>query len=195
MGSSSSRFGTAFFFYAHLSEDYLFSGAPTTHSCSIHALLQICNWLLRHGLAPLSCLQPQDSGFHMIHSTDEGFCAGAPHFWIYWHFLADVVLFQISPAILTLFSPIFISQTDPICSLISFIFLFLFYWSIYMPSLNCLNIVIMIHLKSLSKIFSRSFLLGVIVLGWAALQGDILSWFLMLFYFCAEFCESEIFLT
>lgn len=86
MGSSFSRSGTAFFFYAHLSEDYLFSGAPTTHSCSIHALFQICNWLLRRGLAPLHCLQPQDSGFHMIHSTDEGFLSGAPHLWIYWHF-------------------------------------------------------------------------------------------------------------
>lgn len=37
-----------------------------------------------------------------------------------------------------------------------------------MSSLNCLNIVIMMYLKSLSKISSRSFLLGVIVIGWAA---------------------------
>lgn len=34
-----------------------------------------------------------------------------------------------------------------------------------MSSLNCLNIVIMMYLKSLSKISSRSFLLGVIVIG------------------------------
>lgn len=61
-----------------------------------------------------------------------------------------------------------------------------------MSSLNCLNIVIIIHLKSLSKISSMSFLLGVIVIGSAAFQGDILSWFLILFYFCAEICESEI---
>lgn len=93
-----------------------------------------------------------------------GFPLRCPHLWVYWHFLANVV-FQISPAILTLFNPIFISQTDPIYSLISFIFLYLFYWSIFMSSLNCLNRVIIIHLKSLSKISSMSFLLGVIVIG------------------------------
>lgn len=192
MGSSFSRFGM-FFFYAHYLKIISFL-VSQTFSCSSHAFflnspLTFTAWF---GSSTLSA--SPNVVFHMIHFSGVGFHSGAPRLSGYWLFHCQCCFCFV----LDFFSnsnsvQFYFHISDWPNSFLNFIYLFVFVLgSIFVSSLNCLNIVIMIHLNSSSGSSPRLFLLGAIIMGWVILQQDIISWFFMLFYFCAEICESEV---